>query len=105
MEAVGPVLIVISIPLILRWIPPNYVYGFRVAATLRNRSVWYDVNALAGRHFALLGLFLVLLEFTVPEPVMRQTLRLTALVGLAVIVVMDWRTANRWEREHAAHRS
>jgi hypothetical protein len=29
----------------------------------------------------------------------RQTLRLTALVGLALIIVVDWRTANRWERE------
>lgn len=55
MEALGPVLILLSIPLILRWIPRNRFYGFRVASTLRDKSVWYDANALSGRHFLALG--------------------------------------------------
>jgi hypothetical protein len=75
-EAIGPVLVLLSIPLMLRWIPPNRIYGFRIPATLRNRSVWYDANALCARHFTVLGLILVTL-----------------------IIVVDWRTANRWERE------
>jgi hypothetical protein len=50
MEAIGPVLIVLSIPLMLRWVPPNRFYGFRVTATCSNRSVWYDANALSARH-------------------------------------------------------
>lgn len=99
MEAIGPVLVLVSIPLMLRWVPPNRVYGFRIPATLRNKSVWYDANALGGRHFFLLGLLLVGLEFAVPPPLRTQTLRLTALAGLALIIVADWRTANRWARE------
>jgi hypothetical protein len=39
MEALGPVLLVLSIPLLLRWVPRNYVYGFRIAATLRSDAV------------------------------------------------------------------
>jgi hypothetical protein len=27
MEALGPILILLSIPLVLRWIPPNRVFG------------------------------------------------------------------------------
>ena len=104
MEAIGPVLVLMSIPLMLRWVPPNRIYGFRIAATLRNKSVWYDANALCARHFFFLGLVMVLLEFAVPAPIRRQTLQLTAVAGLASIIVVNWRTANRWERERTATR-
>jgi hypothetical protein len=103
-EAIGPVLVLMSIPLMLRWVPPNRVYGFRIRATLRNKSVWYDANALGGRHFFLLGLLLVGLEFAIPPSMRTQTLRLTAIAGLALIIVVDWRTANRWERERMSAR-
>jgi uncharacterized membrane protein len=99
MEAIGPVLVLASIPLILRWIPQNRIFGFRVPATLRNKSVWYDANALSGRHLFLLGLFMVLLEFALPPSIRTWTLRFTAIAGLVVITVVDWKTANRWERE------
>ena len=86
----------------LRWVPPNHVYGFRIRATLRDRSVWYDINALSGRHFFLLGLLLIALELSLPPAAQRPTLRAIALMGLAVIVVVDWRAANRLERERDA---
>ena len=38
----------LSVPLILRRIPPNGLYGFRVKATLENPELWYAVNAYAG---------------------------------------------------------
>jgi uncharacterized membrane protein len=99
MEALGPVLIVASIPLILRWVPQNRVYGFRVPATLRNESVWYDANALFGRHFFLLGSFMILLELVLPLPIRTQALTVTAITGLILVTTMDWRIANRWEIE------
>src|SRR5688572_2710664 len=102
MEAVGPVLILLSIPLLLRWVPRNWVYGFRIAATLRSDAVWYDANALFARHALLLGLLMVALEFTLPPSIRISTLRAVALIGLVAIVVADWRTANRWARERAA---
>jgi hypothetical protein len=104
MEALGPVLLLMSIPLLLRWVPRNYVYGFRIAATLRSDAVWYDANALFARHAALLGLFMIALEFLLPLPVRNITLGAVALVGLSAIVVADWRTANRWDRERASAR-
>jgi|SRR6267154_4823505 len=99
MEAIGPVLLVLSIPLMLRWVPPNRFYGFRVPATCSNRSVWYDANALNGRHLFLLGFLLVGLEFVLPLQIRNATLATIATVGLITIIAADWRTASRWRRE------
>jgi hypothetical protein len=99
MEAIGPVLILLSIPLIFRWVPRNRIYGFRIPATLASDSVWYDVNALSGRHTFALGLVMVLLEFVLPAANRAFVLSTTAIVGLAVIIVADWKTASRWRRE------
>ena len=103
-EALGPVLFLLSIPLVLRWVPRNYVFGFRIAATLRSDSVWYDANARFGRHALLLGLSMIALEFMLPLSIRNFTLGAVALVGLAAILVADWRTANRWDRERSAAR-
>lgn len=52
----------LSIPLMLRWVPRNRFYGFRVAPTLRSDGVWYESNAASGRQLCLLGLLMVGLE-------------------------------------------
>src|SRR2546425_3604589 len=99
MEAIGPVLIVFSIPLIFRWIPQNRFFGLRIPATSRDVSVWYDANALMGRHMFALGLLMVLLEFVLPASSRIAVLGVVGTAGVAVMVVVDWRTANRWRRE------
>jgi hypothetical protein len=38
----------ISVPMILRKIPPNPVYGFRTRLTLSKPEVWYPANAFSG---------------------------------------------------------
>ena len=101
MEAIGPVLIVFSIPLIFRWIPPNRFFGLRVPATRGDRSVWYDANALVGRHMVALGLVMVLLEFVLPASSRIVVLRVVGTIGFAIMIVVDWRTANRWRHERA----
>ena len=42
------VIAVISIPMILKMVPPNPIYGFRTPATLSNRALWYQANTFAG---------------------------------------------------------
>jgi|SRR6478736_298740 len=104
MQAIGPVLLLLSIPMMLRWIPQNQFFGFRIPSTLRDESVWYDANALSGRHFFALGLLLVMLGFVLPVSLRFQTVRMVALVGCVCIIAVDWRTANRWERQRNAGR-
>ncbi len=41
--------ILIAIPLILRRVPPNPVYGFRTRTTLTDNYNWYETNAYFGR--------------------------------------------------------
>jgi len=37
-----------SLPLILRWVPPNRVYGFRTRKTLSDPKIWFRANSFAG---------------------------------------------------------
>ena len=99
MEAIGPLLIILSIPMILRWVPPNRFYGFRIPATCANQSVWYDANALCGRHMLVLGLLMGLLDFVLPRSTLVPVLSTIGWVGIVGITALDWRTANRWRRE------
>jgi uncharacterized membrane protein len=51
----GSLLILLSIPLILRKIPPNPVYGFRTGWTMGDPELWYSVNAYAGKWLVFVG--------------------------------------------------
>lgn len=58
----------IAVPLILRKVPRNVVYGFRIKATMENDFVWYEANAYFGR-LLLIGsvvsaLLIILLYFS-----------------------------------------
>jgi hypothetical protein len=39
---------IISVPHILRVVPPNRVYGFRTSLTMSNSAIWYQANAFNG---------------------------------------------------------
>jgi SdpI/YhfL family protein len=41
-------LVIISVPLILRLVPPNGMYGFRTGATRSTPAIWYQANAFSG---------------------------------------------------------
>ena len=43
--AIDFIFVVLSIPLILRKVPRNVVYGFRTCATLADDFVWFEANA------------------------------------------------------------
>ena len=46
--ATGVVFIAVSIPLILKKVPPNCYYGFRTRKTLADEAIWYKANAFMG---------------------------------------------------------
>jgi hypothetical protein len=66
------ILAIVSLPLILRVVPPNGIYGFRTGATLSSRTAWYSANAFHG--WALL---------------------IAAVIGTAVLIVLP-NTSKRW---------
>lgn len=99
MEAIGPLLLVLSVPLMLRWVPRNRLFGFRVPATLRDDHVWYEINASAGRHSVVLGALMVALEFVLPLAVRNGVLSTVGVLGLVLITTTGWRRANQLARE------
>jgi uncharacterized membrane protein len=40
---------VLSVPLVLRRVPPNALYGFRTPLTRSSPEIWYPANAYAGK--------------------------------------------------------
>lgn len=72
MIASDVVFAIISLPLILRLVPPNGIYGFRTHATQSSRAIWYSANAFHG--WALL---------------------VAAVIGATVLIVLP-DTSKRW---------
>jgi uncharacterized membrane protein len=52
---IGLLMIVLSIPLIMRWVPMNHLYGFRVPQTFSSVRVWYLANAYSGKGMLYTG--------------------------------------------------
>ncbi|HEX6990894.1 MAG TPA: SdpI family protein [Gemmatimonadales bacterium] len=101
---VGLLLILLGLPLALRKVGPNAWYGFRVPATLRNREIWYAVNARAGRDLIATGVLLlvVLLLVTRPLGLPRDAAALVCalvlIIGAAAGTVRGCRMTNRLSR-------
>ena len=49
MSALAPAVVIIaSVPLVLKLVPRNGVYGFRTRRTVESDEVWYPANRAAG---------------------------------------------------------
>ena len=53
--ASGVLLIAAGIPLWLRRVPRNALYGVRFASTLSDDRIWYEINARCGRDLVGIG--------------------------------------------------
>lgn len=54
--AVALITIAVSIPLALRKVPPNVVYGVRTRKTLSDPRIWYEANYRGGMALILSGI-------------------------------------------------
>ena len=104
LAGVGVLLVLIAIPMLLRRVPPNALYGLRVPATYADEWVWYEANALAGRDMVVFGVFLTVLALVLPAFGLEgDTLPLVwaavAGVGALAMTLVAWRRANRLLRE------
>ena len=73
------VIIIVSIPLILRMIPRNGFYGFRVPKTLASDNVWYPANQASGVALLLAGCIWLAAALGAVPP------RYVTLVGISAI--------------------
>src|SRR5262245_32450703 len=99
--SVGLLLTALAIPLILRRVKPNGLYGLRVPATFADEWVWYEANARSGRDLLVLGLTQIALALFLPlVPGVTETVyafgNVAALVlGTLTSCTIGWRRANR----------
>ena len=79
---------VAGVPLILKLIPPNDIYGVRTERALSRAEIWYEVNRFAGWALVIAAGFTALLLMiwsgTMLKPAYRQILALLLPLGLAV---------------------
>ncbi len=91
----------LAIPLILRKVGPNPVYGFRLKQTLEDPAVWYDVNAVAGKGMLIDGLAVALAAVVLPlapgVSVDRYAISVTAILilSLGITLVVSFRELAR----------
>jgi uncharacterized membrane protein len=57
-ELLAAMFVGLGAPLKRRKVRPNWVYGFRTPATLRDERLWYEVNARTGEDLIGIGLSL-----------------------------------------------
>ena len=85
---------IIAIPLILRKVPRNIVYGFRTRLTLENDFVWYEANAYFGRVFlissfvsALLIIFLYLSNFVSVQNFLKASIAILVVPPMIAVLM------------------
>ena len=85
----GVLFVIVGIPLILRRVPPNQVYGFRISKKVFRPEVWYPVNALGGWMLLVLGLVLAGLGWALPYiPIQSELFKVNLVAGVAFVGVV-----------------
>jgi len=100
------ILAIAAIPLMLRLVPRNPVYGVPTERALANDETWFRVNVFAGRALLAAALVAALLIMFYNGTLLRsgwlQLLVVLLAIGVAVgaSLVYDQRLANpRWPKE------
>ncbi len=88
-------IVAISIPLIIKMVPPNGVYGFRTSVTRSSVDIWYAANAFMG--WALLAGSAVSAAtlISLPPTTKRWLLLATFLVPLLLAVMASFMYLDR----------
>jgi hypothetical protein len=78
---------IISVPLVLRLVPPNGSYGFRTHATRSSPAVWYAANAFMGWAMLISSAICVAVLAALPPTTQRWLLWTTFLLSVVASIV------------------
>ena len=81
--------LILSIPLILEKIRPNYIYGVRLKITYSNENVWYKANKYFGWHLLISGILLIFYRLAEPSFYFLQNNFKGAISILVVISILS----------------
>ncbi len=91
--AFSVLLILLSLPLMFNKIKPNWWYGFRTPASVKNPEIWYPVNQAAAKQSIVLGILMIIVSlglYSIGDMTVDATLIINSLVattGLLVIAI------------------
>ncbi len=78
-------MIALSLPMALRKVPPNQIYGFRTAKTMANTKVWYEANQRAGMNLIAAAIIALIVWVAVE---LSAGIPKANAVGLPVLLVL-----------------
>ncbi len=88
-------IVAISVPLMLKIVPPNGVYGFRTSVTRSSLDIWYAANAFMGWALSAGSVVSAGALIVLPPTVKRWLLLTTFLLPLALAVVASFMYLDR----------
>jgi len=88
-------LLIISVPLILRVVPPNGMYGFRTGATRSTPAIWYEANAFMGWVLSIAAVMSATLLVMLPRTTKRWMLWAVFFGPVAGAVVVSFAYLSR----------
>jgi uncharacterized membrane protein len=96
----GLAIIGLSVPLVLKRVGMNPLYGVRIPKAFESEAHWYAINAFGGRVLAVAGVAILLVGAIalLRPPTSEATLVLVALAPVSILVltlVPIWRYARR----------
>ena len=96
----GVIIFVMSLPLILRKVPMNQVFGIRIRAAFESEQRWYDINAYGGRQLATWSLLLIAAGVTgfFISPAHFDLFAYGSLVVAILAITMPLLMILRWSR-------
>ena len=93
-------LVLIAIPLALRMVPRNVMYGFRTRTTLTDDAIWFEANAHFGRRLVVASLCGALAAYLIYrfQPFSPQTFLPVSLVVLIAPTLLATLSTARYIR-------
>ncbi|MBC8021738.1 MAG: SdpI family protein [Burkholderiales bacterium] len=95
------VIALIAIPLAMRLIPPNPIYGVRTPRTADNPEHWYNVNAVAGQLLlaacGVSAILLMMYQGTWLKSFWAQLVLFVIPIAAAVIATLYFEKKGAWK--------
>ena len=77
-----------SIPLIMRIVPPNAIYGFKTRRTMADESLWFRANFFAGWALLTASIISAILLAAIPGQDLPRLLSVLFLAGPMLAAVL-----------------
>jgi uncharacterized membrane protein len=98
----GVLFIGLSVPMVLKKVPPNNWYGFRTPKTLSDTKIWYESNRIAGQGMLVVGVLVIVAALALyflagglSDATKVIILIVVTLVSVAVAVIRSFMALSR----------